>query len=164
MCLGTMFTQDIVLRLVGPERFNDRQKIRLARGFVLGIVGVTYLLSLWLKDTAHVFDLGVWCFSGFAALFPLVFAALYWRRATAAGALAGLAAAVVTWLILFYRDIVAGANKPPGEEELLIFGLMPVVFICAASTLALVVVSLLTRPPAPAVVDRFFPPQGPQAK
>jgi SSS family solute:Na+ symporter len=164
MCLGTMFTQDIVVRLVGPDRFNDRQKIRLARGFILGIVGVTYLLSLWLKDTAHVFDLGVWCFSGFAALFPLVFAALYWRRATAAGALASLAAAVVAWCILFYRDIVAGADKPPGEDELLLFGLMPVVFICAASTLALVVVSLVTRPPAPAIVARFFPPQGPQAK
>jgi hypothetical protein len=27
-----------------------------------------------------------------------------------------------------------------------------------------VVVSLVTRPPAPAIVARFFPPQGPQAK
>ncbi len=158
MCLGTMFTQDIVVRLVGPQRFSDRQKILLARGFIVAIVAVTYLLSLGLKDTAHVFDLGVWCFSGFAALFPLVFAALYWRRATAAGVLAALAAATVTWLVLFYRDIVAGSDRPPGEDELLLFGLMPVVFIVAASAVTLVVVSLLTRPPAPPTVERFFPP------
>lgn len=157
MCLGTMFTNDVVVRLAGPERFSDRQKIYLARGFILGIVGLTYLLSLGLKDTAHVFDLGVWCFSGFAALSPLVLAALYWRRVTAAGALASLAAAAVTWGVLFYRDILAGANKAPGGDELLVFGLMPVVFIFGAAALTLVVVSLLTRPPAPAVVARFFP-------
>ncbi|MCB1092489.1 MAG: sodium:solute symporter family protein, partial [Verrucomicrobiae bacterium] len=77
VCLGTMFTSDVVIRLFGKDRFTDTQKIWIARGFILLIVGVTYGLAVWLKDSAHVFDLGVWCFSGFASLFPLVFASLY---------------------------------------------------------------------------------------
>ena len=42
------------------------------------------LLALLLIEQ-NVFDLAIWCFSGFAALTPLVIAALYWRRATKEG-------------------------------------------------------------------------------
>ncbi len=151
-----MFTNDIVVRRFGQNRFNDREKILLARGFILFVVGVTYLMALYLKDSAHVFDLGVWCFSGFAALFPLVFAAVYWRRATRAGALASLLTTVVVWGLLFYRDIFA--VKPPGagDEELLIAGMMPVIFIFAAAAVSLVVVSWCTRPPGPDTIELFF--------
>lgn len=156
MCLGTMFTSDVVVRLVGANRFNDRQKITLARGFILLVVAVTYGLAVYLKDSAHVFDLGVWCFSGFASLFPLAFAAVYWRRVTKAGAIASVLAAAAVWFVLFRQDILLKAPGA-GEDEMLIFGMMPVAIIFAVSLVTLVVVSLLTRPPAAATVDRFFP-------
>ena len=38
MCLGTMFTTDIVTKLYGRDHFTDKQKIWIARGFVLGPV------------------------------------------------------------------------------------------------------------------------------
>jgi SSS family solute:Na+ symporter len=155
MCLGTMFTNDVVMRKFGRNRFTDAQKIFLARCFIVGIVAVTFLLALWLQDSAHVFDLGVWCFTGFASLFPLAFAAVYWRRTTAAGAVASLSTKGVTWLVLFYRDIIA--TKPPGEDELLIWDMMPVAPIFLASVAALVIVSLLTRPPRDSTLDKFFP-------
>jgi SSS family solute:Na+ symporter len=160
MCLGTMFTNDVVVRLFDRGRFTDAQKILLARGFIVGIVAVSYALSVALVNTAGVFDLGVWCFSGFAALFPLVLASLYWKRVTKAGALASLLTTAVVWGALFYRDILA--EKPPGaEDELLVAGMMPVALITAASALSLVAVSLLTRPPAEATVSKFFmPPPG----
>jgi len=103
-----------------------------------------------------VFDIGVWCFSGFAALFPLVFASLYWRRVTRAGAIAALLATGVVWSVLFYQDILA--TKPEGADagEMLIGGMMPVTWMFAVSAVTLVVVSLATKPPAPATVDRFF--------
>jgi SSS family solute:Na+ symporter len=66
MCLGTMFTNDVVLRRFGPNRFSDAQKVLIARGFILAIVALTCFLSIQLMNSAHVFDLGVWCFSGFA--------------------------------------------------------------------------------------------------
>ncbi len=72
------------------------------------IVGVTYWLSL--QGYRSVFVLGVWCFSGFAALFPLVFAALYWKRLTAAGAVSGILAMIGSWLYLF-RDSEWGGNR-----------------------------------------------------
>jgi solute:Na+ symporter, SSS family len=156
MCIGTMFTNDIVVRLFGKERFTDTQKIWLARGFILLVVAITYFLALLLKDSAHVFDLGVWCFSGFASLFPIAFAAVYWKRATRAGAIASLVVTTIVWLVLFYRDILA--VKPPGVEELLLFGLMPVTFIFASAVITLVVVSLLTQPPAASTIDKFFDP------
>lgn len=156
MCIGTMFTNDIVVRVFGKDRFSDSQKIWIARGFILFVVGVTYALAIWLKDSAHVFDLGVWCFSGFAALFPLVFAAVYWKGATKAGAFASILVTVVLWSTLFYRDIIA--VKPPGQagEEMLIAGMMPVMFLVIASAVALVVVSLISRKPSADTIRKFF--------
>lgn len=154
VCLGTMFTTDVVVR-VSKRPLTDRQKILISRLFILAVVAVSYGLAMWLKDSAHVFDLGVWCFSGFAALFPLVFAAVYWRRATAAGAISAAVVTTVSWLVLFWRDMIA--TKPPGEDELLIYGMMPVTIMFALSAGTLVAVSLLTRPPSEATIARFFP-------
>jgi SSS family solute:Na+ symporter len=156
LCVGTMFTNDVVVRLFGENRFTDKQRIALARGFILLVVAITYLLALWLKDSAHVFDLGVWCFSGFASLFPLAFAAVYWRRTTAAGAIASTVVMLLTWCILFYRDIIAVKPKGAGGDELLIFGMMPVTWIFAASMITLVLVSLATKAPSPRTIDKFF--------
>lgn len=155
MCLGTMFTRDIVLRKFGENRFTDSQKVLIARGFILAIVAATYGLAVALMNTAQVFALGVWCFSGFAGLFPLVVGAVYWKRTTAAGAVSCIIVTATTWCILFYRDIIAA--KPPGaDEELLIAGMMPVTLIIAASALTLVVVSLLTAKPSDATLKKFF--------
>ncbi|MBX3416180.1 MAG: sodium:solute symporter family protein [Pirellulaceae bacterium] len=156
VCLGTMFTNDFVLRISRRE-YSDKQKIMLGRMFILAVVGVTYGLSLWLKDVALVFDLGIWCFSGFAALFPIVFAAVYWRRVTKAGAMAAILVTGLSWGVFFTRDILA--EKPPGSDELLIFGLLPVVVMFFLSTVTLVWVSLVTKPPARETVEKFFMPQ-----
>jgi SSS family solute:Na+ symporter len=155
MCLGTMFTRDIVVRKFGEDRFTDSQKVLIARGFILAIVAATYGLAVALMDTAQVFALGVWCFSGFAGLFPLVVGAVYWKRTTAAGAISCIIVTAATWCILFYRDIIA--VKPPGaDEELLIAGMMPVTLIIAASSVTLVAVSLLTAKPSDATLKKFF--------
>ena len=94
LCLGTMFTQDIVLYYGGTERFTDRQIIWLSRSFIVVIVLVTYLISL--LKLPGVFDLGIWCFSGFTSLVPLLAASLYWKRLTRAGAYAGVLTAAVS--------------------------------------------------------------------
>ena len=160
MCLGTMFTNDIVLRVAGRDRYNDRQRILISRVFILGIVLVTYLLAVYLmsddKRSRSVFDLGVWCFSGFASLFPLALAAVSWRRTTRVGAVACVLVTALVWSVLFYRDIFM--PKPPGsEDEALLWGMMPVTVIFAASAVTLIVVSLMTKPPRGEIVDKFFP-------
>ncbi len=159
VCLGTMFTNDVVARVAGKDRFSDKQLIWLARGFVLVIVAVSYVLSLMLLET-NVFDLGVWCFTGFGCLFPLVFAALYWKRATRAGAIACVVCTVVTWSLFFWDDIINSGPPVFGQEtpaKYLVAGMMPAIFIFAASVISLVGVSLATQPPTASAVAKFFP-------
>jgi SSS family solute:Na+ symporter len=139
-----MFAQDIAFR-IGDKR-EEAEKLRLGRLFVGAVVLGTYLLSL--VATRSIFDLGVWCFSGFAGLSPLVIGALYWKRASAAGAIACVLTASGIWAILFAQST--------GKESL-VFGMMPVALIVSGSALALIVVSLLTTPPSAERLERFFP-------
>ncbi len=126
----------------------------LGRVFIVLIVAVTYSLSLLIPG-ASVFRLGVWCFTGFAALAPLVFAALYWKRATKAGAYACIIAAAVAGVVLF--AMAYGETRLRGEDEFMVWGMMPVTINIAASTAALIIVSLLTQPPSAETVAKFFP-------
>ncbi len=149
LCLGTMFTHDVVLRVRGET--DEATQVWLGRVFVGLVVLATWLLSLF--NSRGIFELGVWCFSGFSALTPVILAALYWRRATAAGALAAVLVTLVGWLGLFGMYL----NTEP-HGEFLIFGMMPVAYLFAASALAMVGVSLVTEPPPDSVVDRFLGP------
>ena len=155
VCLGTMFTHDIVLHGSRENRFSDAQKVMIGRGFIVFVVIVTYLLSLF--PPPHIFDLAVWCFSGFASLFPLVFASLYWRRVTKAGAIAAVLVMSVSWLILFYQGLIRPSMEgTESKGDYLVFGMMPVTLMFVVTAITLVVVSLLTKPPAPEVVSRFM--------
>ena len=148
LSIGTMFTQDIVRYYGFREHMSERQQVLCGRLFVALILIVTYVLSL-LTDRS-IFKLGVWSFTGFAALFPLVAAALFWRRSTKYGAAAALATVVCLWTYFFQIGW-----ESPGHT--LGNGLMPVAGILAASTLSMVIGSLLTRPPEASVIERFFP-------
>ena len=148
LCLGTMFTNDIVLHKAGKDKYSDKQIVRIARIFIVAIVALTYALAMALKN-ANVFDLAVWCFSGFGALFPVVFAALYWKRATKEGAIASILAATATWFYYFQK---AGY----GGEYVIGPGIVPAAVCFAAAALTMVVVSLATKPPSKETLDKFF--------
>ncbi|MEW4529887.1 sodium:solute symporter family protein [Maioricimonas sp. JC845] len=150
LCIGTMFTEDVVLHYGGKKRFTDQQVVVIARVFIVLIVAITFGLSQ--LEMRRVFTLGVWCFSGFASLFPLVFASIYWRRLTKAGAYACVIAAFGTWCLLF-RDSNFGGNP-----NYLFLGVMPVTTMIAASTAAMILVSLATRPPSDETLAKFFAP------
>ncbi len=149
LCVSSIFANDIVGHYVRRDRIDDRTRVALGRVFVVLVVATTYALSL--TEPRSVFALGVWCFSGFAALFPLVVAALYWRRTTKAGAFASILVTAAVWLALF------GASGYGADRGYLFAGMMPVVTIFACSTAALVLVSLLTAPPSGATLRKFFP-------
>ncbi len=149
VCLGTMFTEDIVLHTFKLNRLTENQIIWIARGFITLIVLITFLLSL--ANPVQIFSLGVWCFSGFGALFPVVFTALYWKRVTRAGAISAIIVAAITWFYLF-RESGYGINR-----GYLIADAMPVVFVFIACMLTLVIVSLLTKPPSEETLNKFFP-------
>ncbi|MAT16725.1 MAG: sodium:proline symporter [Planctomyces sp.] len=158
LCVGTIFTEDMVLHYRGRENITDKQEIWLARSFIVGIVAVTYVLAL-LLDGTRIFALAVWCFSGFSSLFPLIFASLYWKRLTKAGAYACVIAAAGSWLYLFAQSGFASNPEytlilPLGGEE---YEMMPVVGMIGCSTIAMIVVSLITKAPSGETLKRFFP-------
>lgn len=154
LCIGSMFTNDVVTHYLGKDRFSDKAQIWIARAFIILIVAVTYVLAQY---ELSVFVLGVWCFSGFAALFPIIFAALYWKRLTAAGAVSGILAAAGSWFVLF-RDADYGFERnysltiPFAEQPV-----MPVVAIFLCALLAMVVTSFITKPPKQETLVKFFP-------
>ena len=161
LCLGTIFSNDMVTHYYGREKISDRGQILLARIFIVAIVAITYLLSLF--PQRGVFNLGVWCFSGFASLFPLVFAALYWKRLSKAGAYAAILTTIVVWSILFFLSEF-GANR----EYAVVIGwgevayeTMPVATIFLCSLVSMIVVSLCSKPPSEQTVAKFFPTVSP---
>ncbi|NOX60273.1 MAG: sodium:solute symporter family protein, partial [Planctomycetes bacterium] len=82
---------------------------------------------------------------------PLVVAALYWKRVTKAGAYACVLTAACVWWILFAKSGYGSGG------QFLFGGMMPVATIVAASTTAMGLVSLISKPPSAETVDRFFP-------
>ena len=159
LCLGTMFTEDIV-RNVSSKKISDQSIIWFARVFVMVIVALTFILSTQLPRS--VFELGVWSFTGFTGLFPIVVAALYWRRATKWGAIAAVIATAGTWIYLF-RESGFGANKgytfpqEPYASRLFEIPVMsPIATVTLASTVALIVVSLITPRMKEETLQRFF--------
>ncbi|MDG2185100.1 MAG: sodium:solute symporter family protein [Mariniblastus sp.] len=152
LCLGTIFTEDVVGN-VASKPLSDRNKVLLARGFILLIVVVVYFLSLFPRA---VFDLGLWSFTGFTGLFPVVFAAIYWRRLTAYGAISAVITTMVLWTY-YFADSGFGDNK---GYALLPFGpewpVLPVVAILTASSVSVIVASLLTAAPPKETIVKFF--------
>jgi SSS family solute:Na+ symporter len=149
LCLGTMFTNDIVIHRAGEKKFSDQKIILIARVFIVCIVALTYALAMWAKD-ANVFDLAVWCFSGFSALFPVVFAALYWKRATKQGAFASILSALISWSYFFHLSGYGG-------EMFIGPGIIPAAICFIVAAVSMVVFSYLTNPPSKQTIEKFFP-------
>lgn len=178
MALGTMFTQDIFKHYEGPARFGDRAQIWTARVFVVLITVIAYLIALALKQEASIFELAIrFAFSGFAALAPIMVAAIFWKRSTKWGALAAAIWVVVTLLgswVLFQMsaDIAPKPGQPPVQiipalgdlflrtpGNATVYGYLPVMPMCIGSALIMWIVSLLTPPPSQRTIDRYFPPK-----
>jgi len=131
---------------VGPLRkerpLSDEQQRRLMRWlvFVLGVVAYGFALD---PDSSLVVLL-LSAYGLIAQLAPPVWAALYWKRATTAGVLAGFAsgAAVALWFFVM-------KGQPYGIHEG-ILGLMVHVPV-------LVIVSLMTERQSDEELERFFP-------
>jgi SSS family solute:Na+ symporter len=150
LSLGTMFTEDIVRHYGRSDGLTDRQQILSGRLFVGGILAFTY--TLFLFSNRSIFDLATWSFTGFAALIPIAIGALFWRRSTKQGATACVGTVIVLWSYFFYQGWGDRTYTVGGS------GVMAVAVILAASSVAMVVVSLLTSPPADEHVNRFIAP------
>ena len=143
LALSTMFTEDVFTFYGGTARFGEKVQVQTGRAFVVILTIAAYVIAL--RAPQSIFDLAVqYAFSGYAALSPLLVAALFWRRSTKWGALA-----VTLWVgsAVFYTARVPGA--------LAWFGLMPVVPMTMISCALMIVVSLATRAPSARTLARY---------
>ena len=108
---------------------------------VIAIVGV-----IWAKDEGSVFEIVSFAWAGFGASFgPVVLFALFWKRTTKWGALAGMV--VGGSMIFIWKYLIA-----PLGGLFAIYELLPA-FILAS--IVIVVVSLLTKKPSKEIEDDF---------
>ncbi len=150
LSLGTMFTEDIVRHYGYDQRMSDQKQIFTARAFVVAILAFTYVL--FLVSQRSIFDLATWSFTGFASLFPIAIGAIFWRRSTKEGAMACVVTVASLWVYFFWQGWGDRSYTVGGS------GVMAVAVILAASSVAMVVVSLMTQPPETERIDRFIGP------
>ena len=97
LALSTMFTEDVFAYYGGRRRFGERLLVQTGRAFVVILTLVAYAIAL--STPASIFNVATqYAFAGYAALAPLLVAALFWSGSTKWGALASTlwtAAAVI---------------------------------------------------------------------
>jgi SSS family solute:Na+ symporter len=166
-----MFTEDIFAFYGGKRRFGERVQVLTGRVFIVIITIFAYVVAL--RAPANIFELAIqYAFSGYAALAPLLVAALFWRGSTKWGALAATlwTAFAVIAVAVFQHNVPAPApggnivcatlggwealTRTPGGTA--VFGFMPVVPMVVVSALLMVVVSLATPKPRRETLARYF--------
>ena len=171
LALSTMFTEDVFAFYGHKKRFGEAVQVQTGRIFIVLITLIAYAVALRAPET--IFELAIqYAFSGFAALSPLLIAALFWKGSTKWGALAStlwVAAAVIA-VAVFQQAVPAPAPGPPivyghfGGWEVLsrtpggtaVFGFMPVVPMVIVSALLMWIVSLITSKPTQATIAKYF--------
>jgi SSS family solute:Na+ symporter len=174
LALSTMFTKDIYQHYGGREKYGERGAVYFARAFIIVVTLAAYFIALGLKEKQGIFEIAVrYAFSGFAAMAPVMVAALFWKRSTKWGA---LAATLYTAACLIYFAIAQNAHKAgdvlwqigQGKEAIKVLslnprgdvsfwnGFMTVVPMVFGSAILVVLVSLLTRPPSRATIEKYF--------
>ena len=175
LALSTMFTQDVYNYYGGA---NDGKKtVFFGRAFIVIANTIAFIVACF---KPNIFELAIsWAFTGFAALAPVMLAALFWKRSTKYGAL--LATVWVTLAVtgvgvieklcrlpegsppaervisnLFSAEQYKFLALSPGGGKLFIFGFMPVMFIVLGSAACMVIGSLLSKPPSEATIQKYF--------
>jgi Na+/proline symporter len=172
LALSTMFTEDVFAFYGGKARFGQQVQVNTGRLFVIILTLAAYVIAL--RAPQSIFELAIqYAFSGYAALSPLMAAAVFWKRSNKWGALAATlwTAFAVIGIAAFQAQVpppgsssvpwawnVGGIDviaRTPGGTSVL--GLLPVVPMTLISGLLLILVSLMTPKPGKATLQKYFP-------
>jgi SSS family solute:Na+ symporter len=164
LALATMFTEDVFAFYGGKLRFGEAVQVQTGRIFVVVLTLLAYVVALRVPQS--IFDVATqYAFAGYAALSPLLVAALFWRGSTKWGALACTAwTALAVFAVAAVQSAVPA--PPPGTEVAivsvggaeiitrgaagtLVAGFLPVVPMTIVSALLMVGVSRLTAAARP---------------
>lgn len=129
-----------VYKIFGKRDLSEKTLINLSRASVISVALIAGLLSINPSDS--ILNLVGFAWAGFGSAFgPVVLFMLYWKRLNSIGALAGMITGAV----------VVALWKITGLDAVL-YEMVPGFL---AATLAVVVVSLLTKAPSEEAIDVF---------
>lgn len=177
LVIASGLVEDIYAKFINTNA--SEKQLRRATTISMVVVGIIAVLAN-LNPPQYLQALVQLSASAGAATFiaPLIMAC-YWRRATASGALAGMLGGFLVYFGIYscgWAQNWAAANSTiPLAQQILdilgpdpkigpaglfrpyyILGIDPIVWGMLASTIGGISVSLLSRPPAPELVERFF--------
>lgn len=150
--------RDVYQRFLNPDA-SDHEIRRVTYIVMIAVGGVALAANLWPPQFLQA--LIVFCTSGQTGSFfaPLIMAC-FWRRATKQGVLAAMSAGALTVLALYgagwFNPVDPGIGPDTQFRPYFLLGLEPIVWALAASSLAGVVVSLLTPPPDKELIAKMF--------
>lgn len=133
-----------IFRGVIKRDATDRQVLIVARFTLIAV----FLFGVFVAydENSSIFAVVSYAWAGLGASFgPLTLACLYWKRANAKGALAGMVSGAAT--VLIWHNLI----KPLGG----VFGIYELLPAFIVASLAIVVVSKLTEEPSEAVQHEF---------
>ena len=143
---SSSLTEDFYKTFVKRDA-SQKELVLVGRLSVLAVAMVAIMLAYDRESSILSLVSNAW--AGFGAAFgPLVVFSLYWQRMTFAGALSGIISGAATVLFWIYAPILENGETLSS----LVYEILPGVII---SSLCIVVVSKLTRAPAPQITELF---------
>ena len=136
-------SENIVQDFLG-KKLTEKQGLNVARATILGIAVIGVFLAR--DPNSSVFGIVSFAWAGMGAAFAgVMICALFWKRTTLQGALAGMVAGGVMVFVWKY------AIRPMGGI-LDIYELLPAFLISLAM---IIIVSLATKAPSQDIIDEF---------
>lgn len=137
---ATTLVRDVYLLYINPKA-NDKKIVLLSRLLVLALGIVAFIISRGFEKSAGFFERALYAYTIYgAAITPSLVAALFWKRATTAGAVTSIISGTLTTLVwkeaAFIQQIIPASIYDNMDE------VIPAITI---SVISLVCVSLLTK-------------------
>jgi len=153
---STNVMRDVYQRFINPGA-SQRGMVALQKVTVIVLGVVAFLLSTQLRS---VLEMSYFAYTVYGVgITPALIAALAWKRATKAGGLAsiivGSAACILLGVVVprVLPQVMVPAGDPNGDP----WGIPLIYPALVVSVACLVIVSLLTRPPAKEELAKMFP-------
>lgn len=137
---ATSVVNDLYLPYINPKATQQRQ-VWVSRICVIVFGVIAYIVTMLFSESTGFFQKALYAFTIYgASVTPSLVAALVWKRATAAGAIASICSGAIVTLA-WSELAVLRTNLPPSLADL--DAVLPAITV---SVSMLVVVSLATRP------------------
>jgi SSS family solute:Na+ symporter/sodium/pantothenate symporter len=159
--IASAVVRDVYLQFLNPQASQSEMR-RVSQGVMVVFGAIAVVANIW--PVRYLQAINIFSASCMAAAFlvPAIMTA-YWRRATAAGAIAAMLAGAGTMLALFSTGWMMawlGIDQQYGLvtsfRPYFLWGIDPFVWSMLASVTAGVSVSLATNPPENALLSDFF--------